>query len=376
MSNTNVGDWPYTLPAGSPFVNPYHSIHLPPPSALPPLMVPDPTRVIVRGESHMVGRSSPSGDVPDEQTWPYFLDQELPTSTVVVRALGGTTAEEAALRAGAITPVFALQGTTQTFPATNNPYANLVADVRFRTTSGPTPADAGALSVATSTGTTVIRGTLQRQGLGDGSVYSFWRSAAGIDIPNVTSMWFVSDDRDLYGTAVQIIGSAVNDSVAIPGETIRQAVGRCVTATCAMVEAQRSTVKRTLLVGSLIRANDGGPSPWLIDGNLPALNDVNKNRREKHYVVWNVEHELARIYPSLYYDLRHWIQDSLMGVAGLTEGTAPVTINGYTYKSDRDNRLEDALAPQLTHDGQHIKTQFASHIGARLAAELKSRGWV
>lgn len=339
-------------------------------------MVPDPSHVIVRGESHMVGRSSPQGDVTYDKSWPYFLDQELPTSNVIVRALGGSTSEEAALRAGAITPLFTMQGTTQTFPATNNPYATLVADVRFRTTFGPTPADAGTLSVVTSSGTTEIHGTLQHNSTGDGSTYSFWRSTPGTDITNVTSMWFVSDDRDLYGDAVQIIGSAVNDSVAMPGETIRQAVGRCVTATCAMVEAQRSTVKRTLLVGSLIRANDGGPSPWLIDGNLPALNDVNKNRREKHYVVWNVEHELARMYPSLYYDLRHWIQDSLMGVAGLTEGTAPVTINGYTYKSDRDNRLEDALAPQLTHDGQHIKTQFASHIGARLAAELKSRGWV
>lgn len=322
-------------------VDPHRALFVSDRTGLPIRYVPDPLRIVVYGESHM---EDATGGKTTAQRWSTLLQGLLtptyPTLTVTNRATGGTVAEEAAFVRGALATSF-------TIPSGTIPTSGSVAvtlDTPMRTvTPAPTLSAPGRLVDAT--GATLVSGTATRNGAD--LTWTFTRTASGAAI-SVTRAWFVSDDFDTYQDSVLIVGSAINDSVNYPSQSLSQDIDRVVGATAAIIESVRTSVKRALLLGSLTRATDYPGS-------------------SQYVVVTEAHRELARCYPTFAAceDMRQYVNQQLI----VDMGISPTA-------SDTTSMLNDTIPTSVTQDGQHITVAASPFYAAQVKKLLTLKGFI
>jgi hypothetical protein len=302
--------------------------------------VPDPKRLIIRGESHMHGGT---GTTP-EQRWGTILGTLLPGSTVTNLAVGGSIGEEAAFRGGALALEFTVANGT--VPAAGAVTVTLTQSIRTSTT-GPGFSFAGRMVGLVAGATVSIPGTIANVPATPLS-WTFTRATAG-DPVAMAGGRFISNDSDTYAGGLQIIGTGINDSISTPALTDNQCIDRAVAATVALVESQRSLVKRALLLGSLTRPNE---------------------QARQYAVVTGIHRELAAIYDGSAVVAagelsRQYANQRLIYDMGIVPTAA-----------DLANMAADTMPASVTIDGQHLAIAAHPFYAAFVKSLLTSKGLI
>lgn len=277
--------------------------------------------------------------------------------TAVDRSHGGTNTYEAALRAGAMSPIFT---GVPNIPSSGS--VNLTAEgpLAVSESSPLTMTTEGVLYAVKASSVVPVSGTLQRVAdSGAGLTWQFTNSSGGA-VTDILGGYFVSNDPATYNGATVVLGSGINAVITNPNvATIGEAVGQVVAASAAIIDTWRTFSSRLLLIGSLVRANE---PPVALDPSTIATGA----NPQGGWVVREAEAELARCWPDLFYPLRRYVTDQLVYAAGYTPTATDLA------RMASDCPPESILDPDL----QHLNATAAPVAGAHVVSVLAERKYI
>lgn len=289
------------------------------------------TQVTAFGDSLTAGGDA-GGPWPTGASWPEKLAGHLPGVTVTNRGRSGDSSDEILIRAGALTPLFAVSG--ETIPASGSVGLTTGQVISIRDGRGIAGSIAG------------VSGTLRHDGNG---AWTFTRSEAGaaVSAPGKQQAFVTAAGGAAGHTLVYWAG---RNDISMPGTILEPSQAEHLAANAArFMEWAAPQRKQVMIIGPTTGTHEPAGSPG-------------------HAAVTEANRRLRELFPANYADAQSYLVNEALKDMGVTPTDADVAA-----------KAAGEMPPSLIAVGDTVHfTQAAAENLARnfVAPFLRGRGWV